>query len=132
MIRQGPIMSRSADLIFDTLSGADTSQLHPSQLLMPAHLDSGFVPRSAAGSHATNCSVAGLSDPSSLMNSLVLAAPRQVSVERLLDLETGRMKAIPPRRRHRRQTAEELANRELIKRLGGACCQCKKKKRQVP
>jgi len=132
MIRQGPIMSHRADLIFDTLSGADTSQLHPSQLPMPAHWNSEFVPLSNARSHATNCSVGVLSDPCPLMNSLALAGSRQVNVERLLDFETGRMKAMPPRRRHRQQTAEELANRELIKRLGGACGQCKKKKRQVP
>lgn len=127
MLRQASTMSHSADPTFGILPVADTNQL-----LMPAHMDLEFVPQSDTYAHAIDWSpVPELFNSSPIMHNPASAVLGQGSVEKLLNLRTGETKAVPPKRKHRQQTAEKLANRDLIRRLGGACGRCKKKKRQV-
>ena len=63
--------------------------------------------------------------------SQLVPLPKHQNLEKMLNLRTGEVTNAPRRKKHRPQTQQELVNRDLIRKLGGACRNCRKKRRQV-
>ena len=129
-----PTMVHSAevpDSQIHLLPVADTRHNFQDQLFVPESIHYHDIVQSNEGRsylHWPNTSEQPMT--SRHMNQL-LSPPKHQNVERMLNLRTGEVTDAPRRKKHRPQTQQALVNRDLIRKLGGACRSCRKKKRQV-